>query len=81
MINELQYKFRNDRTQTPVFYEAGDFEGNCFRSGNLREFNILTFIEAVARDAGYDLAIFNPLYARSASFSLVICQRSGSPAR
>ena len=53
MIEALQERFRNDRTQQPVFYDAGDFEGNRWSGGNLPDFKFLAFLEAVARDAGY----------------------------
>jgi hypothetical protein len=50
VIEALREKFRGDRTQMPVFYEAGDFDGTRWRDGDLPASE---FVEAVARDSGY----------------------------
>jgi hypothetical protein len=55
VIKALRARFSSDRTQTPVLYDAGDFEGNRWSDGSVRELKFLAFVEAVAQQTGYSV--------------------------
>jgi hypothetical protein len=50
VIQKLRTRFRDDRTQKPIFYDAGDFEGDHWTDGELPASE---FVEYVAREHGY----------------------------
>ena len=50
VIQKLRMRFRDDRTQMPVFLDAGDFEGDRWTDGELPASE---FVEYVAREYGY----------------------------
>ena len=50
VIDLLRERFRTDPSQLPVFYEAGDFDGETWADGELPASE---FVEAVARQSGY----------------------------
>jgi hypothetical protein len=75
VIEVLQKRFRDDRTQKPVFYDAGDFDGHLFQDGNLSEFKFLAFVEAVARDAGYAVGDLRK-WAEAAARSEILRERA-----
>jgi hypothetical protein len=80
VIESLCERFCGDRTQKPVFYEAGDFEGNTFADGDLPASEVGSyygkeFVEAVARDSGYAVNDLRA-WAEEASRSKILSEQA-----